>query len=91
MSSDEDGLRGTDFFMAPASLIPDNRALIAMLDDIMNRLDGDIFNIEVELPEELAVFTPRGPLGTDKDFPILTELWDLSGDLERMLNNLRGE
>ena len=71
-------------------LCSDKSVLIAILDNIVVQLDRAIGNAESELPDELAVHT-TGMFGTDKDFPVLAPFWDLSLDIERMLENLRAE
>jgi hypothetical protein len=68
-----------------------SEVLIAVLDDIMHWLDRALFTIESKLPDDFAVHIPKtGLMSADvTTYPILEPLWDLSSDLDHMLENLR--
>lgn len=67
----------------------DNKILIAILDDLMGRLDEAVGAVEEKLPEELRSET-KGFLGEPQSYyEVLAPLHTLSSSLSRMLDNLR--
>lgn len=69
----------------------DNKILIAILDDVMGRLDEAVGAVEEKLPEELRSEI-KGFLGdTQSYYEAMAPLHALSSSLSRMLDNLRDD
>lgn len=68
-----------------------NQIVIAILNDINDRLERAIDNLEDQLPDDMAEKSQNILGDVSIDYPITNELWDLSHSIKRMLDNLRGE
>jgi hypothetical protein len=67
----------------------DNKILIAILDDVMGRLEEAIGAVEEKLPEEFRSET-KGFLGEPRSYyAVMAPLHTLSSSLSCMLDNLR--
>lgn len=67
----------------------DNKILIAILDDVMNRLDEAVGAVEEKLPDEFRSEIKGFLGGTESYYEVMAPLHTLSSSLDRMLDNLR--